>query len=132
MSFDSDSPGLIPVDQVFQSLLAKARSMAAAKERLNATEAAQASRAALEANRIAARYEWKPVRAVAMVEEQHCQSCGAVQQMFRGFGVVMRRAADSTERIIAGRGLDEGLPRDRYIIHSHAEACMECLCERNI
>jgi hypothetical protein len=132
MSFDPDTPGLIPVDQVFQSLLAKARGLAAARERLEATDAARAAKAALEANRIAQRYEWKPRAAVAMVEEQVCTACGSVQQTFRGFGVSMRRAADGTERIVGAHGLDQGLPTERYIIHSQAEACMECLPERGI
>lgn len=132
MSFDADPSSLVPVDEVFKMLLAKGRAMAAAKERLEATDAARAARAAAEANRIAARYEWKPRCAIAMVEEQHCLSCANVQQVFRGFGISMRRAADGTERIVGTSGLDASLRAERYIIHSSSEACIECLPERGV
>jgi hypothetical protein len=132
MSFDDDTPRLVPVDQVFQSLMAKARALAASREKLDATDAARTARANAEANRIAARYEWKPSHSVAMIEEQACLCCGSVHQTFRGFGVLMKRQADGTERILATHGLDAGLRPSRYLIHSQAEACIECLPERGI
>jgi hypothetical protein len=132
MSFDSDPSALIPVDQVFQTILARARSLAASRDRLEATDAARVSRELQRANQIAARYEWKPRAAVAMIEEQVCSSCGTVNRIFRGFGLAMRRAADSTERIVSTPGLDGGFPPERYFIHSTSEACLDCLPTRKL
>ena len=130
MSQDNDGP--VPVDVLFQQMLAKARSLRESKEKLEQTSNALHQRAAQEANRIALRFEWKPVRCVALIEEQTCKTCGHTSQMFRGFAVMMRRAADQTTRFIEAHGVDHGLPLARHALHSTSEACIECLPERGM
>lgn len=123
-------PDMTPVDEIFQRLLNKARGLQGSRERLEAAAALVADRQAAEANRIAARMAWRPTSSVALVEEHTCRICGHQTQVFRGFGVLMKRHADPAARIIPCASPDEGLPFHRYILPMVTDACMECLAER--
>lgn len=128
----SDENDYRPVDEVFADLVAKARKQQEARDRLESVSNLILARQAREANILAERMAWRPITAVALIDEQTCHNCGCTTQMFRGFGILMRRSVDKTERIVATSGLDEGLPVQRYFLPSTSEACIECLPERGI
>lgn len=127
-------PFIEQTDEHFKRLLAQARALKAASDKLAALDKRRGDNALAQANLIAERFAWRPLRAVAVIEEQTCSHCGHTTQMFRSWGIEYQRRSDDTRKIEHAEVLDEGLPLQavRYILPTSTPACLECLPERNV
>lgn len=110
----------------FSTLLAQARSLAASHKRLQEQEQEAGARAQAGMQRLLARFEWRPVAAVALLEQTYCTGCGSQHEKFLGFGTLMHRQADQTTRILMAHGRDQGLPLQRHYTSTKTEACVSC------
>lgn len=123
-------PSMLPVDQVFEDLVAKARKLMEVRDKLEASDAAKELRDQHKANQIAQRFQWRPVQALVLVEEQRCLNCGSLNSLFRGFATEWKRLSDNSRRMTQTEGLDQSLPAGRLALPSTSTACCECLSER--
>lgn len=82
-----------------------------------------------QAAALAERFQWRPVAALAMFEEQTCRNCGSIHSMFRGFGTLYRRRVDNTENWKAADCLDRGLPFELRKFGQNVDVCADCIVE---
>ena len=111
-----------------QALLSREARERALKKLEDESEATRQRRMRL-AQLQAERFEWKPVAAAVVFEEQICLYCGTIHSMFRGFGTIMQRKANFAERFLASEGLDRGLPFQKRTLSVRTPTCADCLEE---
>jgi hypothetical protein len=76
-----------------------------------------------------ARLQWRPRASVALLNQCTCQCCGRHSTRFEGFGVLMYRNSDSSERIVMTPQLDTAFPRRTHQIATVTAACPDCLTQ---
>jgi hypothetical protein len=77
-----------------------------------------------------ARLQWRPKTSVALLNLCTCQHCGTSQTVFAGFGILMYRNSDASERIVMTPQLDTAFPRDTHYMETITAGCPSCLPSR--
>lgn len=114
-------------------LLARGKAIVSREAR---EKAARQTDTELEASRIrrmrlaqaqAERFEWRPIAAGALFEEQICRNCGSIHDLFRGYGVLYQRRANFVERWERADCLDRGLPFQKRKLIQPVPVCSNCI-----
>lgn len=131
---DKPSDPMIEARQGLDVLLAKGQAILSREARDRARRALEEESDAVRKRRIeqaialAARFEWKPVAAVALFEQQECMNCGNKHTHFRGWAQRMEQKANpNIKRLVGAECLDRGLPLETEMLQGAAQVCITCL-----